>query len=792
MTGLEVVSQPRVESDDVIVVDLRLSTNQHALTIDKVVAKLKKSHLDLVQLIEDGFVAAGVPSSVLRELRELRTTGEARDGAWFNVASNFKVATEKALDCRRDVFVALQDVGVWDAVPDATALSPRAKATGGSPRSRDIASVALLCWRAGEFVAANALLERLVRDAPLLPNGAPPVSSVSQAALSPLLQFLYCGSPSLTLEQAADVLQVSHEWKLERLFACALGFVGENAVEPDVEAALQRCMADDFGSGLAQFVQHVRRCRARALFLASETLIIKVIFWKQANDGGKQQRDNIVEEMALRGRPRDAPAPSLAEYLPDELFDRRTMVKSFLNPPPWMDTRQTPEDIDYDDMETIVESARDAALLSDPRFTRSQRRCNRCGVTFASGTELFRHLKEDQCKQDLAKASEKAELAAHGGGVAVVGLEAATVALYNPLLKAKWMYLNRTVHSQSEISRSTCEYNAMLAKIPITYVTAADIAEIAAAIPASAAAHIEPPKVLVLFESKPSGAQSAQYGRGVVLLTDRLSGRKGIVIGGNFPTFTVAVFGSAGTDAQTGAKARSNAKAEEIKRKRGEAVEETMRGRRTSPAELAAKREQTRARLTLKPKKQRTAGDISRRPNDWDCMQCGALVFASKSACFACAAERPPKVGDVHGGAGAGVGRAAPLKDLVVRADVAQLMFTRYKAKYDIKKLARPNHDRTRTSGRLDRGDLRDAKGIIRQVRKMAAERNHGPYGSGPQWMINEEWNDAQNTRAEALKVASANAQSSEPVGTKMPSAETPSSTLPDALSSLLELLSAS
>eukprot|EP00966_Prymnesium_polylepis_P086075 1991994-Prymnesium_polylepis.1 len=185
LTGLEVVSSPTVV-DGTIVVPLRLSTNQRALTIEQVVAKLKTSHLQLVELIIDNFTAngdvllrrhaswpkgtaqrthwplinqsrdtpraraattellcafpsaTGVPVSALEPLKSLRAESEAREGSYFNVADNFQSATGRIFEARAAAFAALRQEQTW---ADAT-------------------RAALLCAREGEHRAAIDLLQK--------------------------------------------------------------------------------------------------------------------------------------------------------------------------------------------------------------------------------------------------------------------------------------------------------------------------------------------------------------------------------------------------------------------------------------------------------------------------------------------------------------------------------------------------------------------------------------------------------------------------------------------------------
>ncbi len=49
------------------------------------------------------FKAANVPNSALLSLTRVRAIANKRPGAWFNEASNFKMATEEALAAKMEV-----------------------------------------------------------------------------------------------------------------------------------------------------------------------------------------------------------------------------------------------------------------------------------------------------------------------------------------------------------------------------------------------------------------------------------------------------------------------------------------------------------------------------------------------------------------------------------------------------------------------------------------------------------------------------------------------------------------
>ena len=79
---------------------MALTINLLAPTIEKVVSKLKASHLDLLRLFRLDFAAYRVPEAALAPLRREEAAAEARDGAWFNEAAHFQAAVADAFQAR--------------------------------------------------------------------------------------------------------------------------------------------------------------------------------------------------------------------------------------------------------------------------------------------------------------------------------------------------------------------------------------------------------------------------------------------------------------------------------------------------------------------------------------------------------------------------------------------------------------------------------------------------------------------------------------------------------------------
>ena len=111
LTGMQLM-KTRVDRSS-IVAEVRLSVNLNALTIEQVVAKLKRAHLDLGLLVANGFTHNGVPELALGPMRRQRSTAESRDAAWFNHPSHFVAATEEVFAARAEVFERMRERSAW-------------------------------------------------------------------------------------------------------------------------------------------------------------------------------------------------------------------------------------------------------------------------------------------------------------------------------------------------------------------------------------------------------------------------------------------------------------------------------------------------------------------------------------------------------------------------------------------------------------------------------------------------------------------------------------------------------
>ena len=143
LTGIE-AHRTRIEGS-IVVVESSFSVNLMSQTIEQVVAKLQRSHLDLLRLIVDAFRFAGTPRRPLARLEGLRSEGDMHEAEWFNVPANYEGATSKAIQLQKETYEELATEGAWrDEHGPGVAARMRA--------------VAALCARAGATEAAARLL----------------------------------------------------------------------------------------------------------------------------------------------------------------------------------------------------------------------------------------------------------------------------------------------------------------------------------------------------------------------------------------------------------------------------------------------------------------------------------------------------------------------------------------------------------------------------------------------------------------------------------------------------------
>ena len=96
-----------------LVVQVKLSINLASATIEDVIAKMKHSHIQLINMLIDELRYAGAPPLALTPLVNEREKSERKPADWFNVAMNFQTVVSDALTAQSEVFDLLAQQKTW-------------------------------------------------------------------------------------------------------------------------------------------------------------------------------------------------------------------------------------------------------------------------------------------------------------------------------------------------------------------------------------------------------------------------------------------------------------------------------------------------------------------------------------------------------------------------------------------------------------------------------------------------------------------------------------------------------
>ena len=138
-----------------LVMRIRPCINQNSLTVEQTIGQLRASHLQLVELLTSSLRFAGAPTRALSALEAVRSRAEEQAPAHFLVPSNYKAATDKALDAQQAAFGLLEQESTWKDDGDGAALAERMRV------------LATLCARADQRNTAIALLRMALERSPL-------------------------------------------------------------------------------------------------------------------------------------------------------------------------------------------------------------------------------------------------------------------------------------------------------------------------------------------------------------------------------------------------------------------------------------------------------------------------------------------------------------------------------------------------------------------------------------------------------------------------------------------------
>jgi len=161
LSGLEVVGM-RVEGT-MLLVETRISLNLNAMTLEQHVAKMQRSHQQLLSVIIDDLRFMGAPASSVCQLESLAKEVAESDPAQFNRSDAYNRATTAAIERQKTVLVRLSQAESWeeeweddvDDVIEARAIAKR------------MFNCAEVCARAGHLETAVAMLRLSLQTCPL-------------------------------------------------------------------------------------------------------------------------------------------------------------------------------------------------------------------------------------------------------------------------------------------------------------------------------------------------------------------------------------------------------------------------------------------------------------------------------------------------------------------------------------------------------------------------------------------------------------------------------------------------
>ena len=140
---------------DVLVIKTRLSVNLVAPTIEQLVSRLQRSHLQLMDVVLDDLKFFSAPKRALAALENHRLEAERHDPQWFNNPQNYKAITNRAVEVSEELFETLADPTVWELE------------TGPDEQIAErMLAVAMFCASAAQHRTATGLLQLAVKRSP--------------------------------------------------------------------------------------------------------------------------------------------------------------------------------------------------------------------------------------------------------------------------------------------------------------------------------------------------------------------------------------------------------------------------------------------------------------------------------------------------------------------------------------------------------------------------------------------------------------------------------------------------
>ena len=203
-----------------LVVGVRLSVNLATPSIEFVVSKMRSANLQQLEQIRKDMANLHVPRRVTCALDGLYNARSHADPSWFNVANNFREATQSTIELGEEAFAVLSSEELWK---NEVEVQP-------GDLAKKMRKAAELCATSGEEEAALRLLRMASRR--------PTVSAERERKALPLFA-LYAHT---------------HKSPNERLRA----MVGKAAGEKDLEKDLPRDGSRFDGSRFYSVVKQVK------------------------------------------------------------------------------------------------------------------------------------------------------------------------------------------------------------------------------------------------------------------------------------------------------------------------------------------------------------------------------------------------------------------------------------------------------------------------------------------------------------------------------------------------------
>ena len=138
----------------VVVVEVQVSINIAEVTLEDALTKLKRSHLELLDVILGDLKFNGAPSKALAQLKRLELLAKDRPSNFYVHPENFREATDTALSTQKAAFASLGDPDSWHY--DRIRLDTDEDRVRLAKRMRQAAKYSA---SAGEIDAAVRLLE---------------------------------------------------------------------------------------------------------------------------------------------------------------------------------------------------------------------------------------------------------------------------------------------------------------------------------------------------------------------------------------------------------------------------------------------------------------------------------------------------------------------------------------------------------------------------------------------------------------------------------------------------------